>query len=57
MKDMSKGDGREMESILTFTDPLLPDVKYIVKQGFGKPQWFRVENDLHTRLSYVKDPV
>jgi hypothetical protein len=44
-----------MFEIVTFTDPVLEDVRYVVHLGVGKPRWFRVEGGTHTALTYVPD--
>ena len=44
-----------MLETVTFTDPVLEDVRYVVHLGVGKPRWFRVEGERHTALTYVPD--
>ena len=49
------GHATTMFEIVTFTDPVLEDVRYVVHLGVGKPRWFRVEGGTHTALTYVPD--
>ena len=45
-----------MLETVTFTDPVLEHVHYVVHLGVGKPRWFRVEGETSTALMYVPDP-
>ena len=46
---------RPMLETVTFADPVLEDIRYVVHLGIGKPRWFRVEDERHTALTYVPD--